>query len=350
MTERVDNRSAKGAAVYVQTNDVARNEAVAFRRSADGMLAPLGRFETGGRGTGTPHLPSQSSVVLSDDGRWLLITNAGSDDLSLLMAEDDRLRLSDRVSSGGARPTSVAVNGDLVYVLNNGTPNISGFRLRDGRLTPLEDSARSLSAGNADPAQVSFSPDGRTLVVTERGTNSISAYRIDERGYAEGPTTIPAAGRTPYGFDFTPQGSMIVTEAFGGEAGAAAASSYAVAGAGRLAAVSGSVGDTRSEVCWAAVTRDGRFAYVTNFGDGTVSSYQVANDGGLTLLEPVAGSTGRDAKGIRDEAITPDGRYLYAIDTDGRRVLGWAVGQDGRLAPVGAFEGVPQTVAGLAAR
>ncbi|WP_131744740.1 beta-propeller fold lactonase family protein [Frankia sp. Cppng1_Ct_nod] len=348
MTERMNGQSVKGAAVYAQTNDAARNEVVAFRRSADGRLAPLGRFGTGGRGTGAPHLPSQSSVILSDDGRWLLVTNAGSDELSLFSVEEDGPRLADRVSSGGARPTSVAVNGDLVYVLNNGTPNISGFRIRDGRLTPLGDSTRPLSAGNADPAQVSFSPDGRTLVVTERGTNSISAFAIGDRGYAEGPTTIPAAGRTPYGFDFTPQGSMIVTEAFGGEAGAAAASSYTVADAGRLAPVSGSVGDTRSEVCWAAVTRDGRFAYVTNFGDGTVSSYRVEEDGSLALLEPVAGSTGRGEKGIRDEAITPDGHYLYAIDTDGQRVLGWTVGQDGRLTPVGAFEGVPQTVAGLA--
>jgi hypothetical protein len=69
---------------------------------------------------------------------------------------------------------------------------------------------------------------------------------------------VTASGETPYGFDFTPEGSLIVTEAFGGASGAAAASSYAVAGGGQLTAVSGSVGDTRSEVCWAAVTNDGQ--------------------------------------------------------------------------------------------
>ncbi len=46
----------------------------------------------------------------------------------------------------------------------------------------------------------------------------------------------------------------------------------------------------------------------------------------------------------------PPVRATGAVTPDGRRVLGWAVGQDGRLAPVGVFEGVPQTVAGLAAR
>ena len=140
-----------------------------------------------------------------------------------------------------------------------------------------------------------------------------------------------------------------MTEAFGGEIGAAAASSYSLAEPGRLAPVSASIGDTRSEVCWAAITNDGRFAYVTNFGDGTISSYAIGGDGSIELLEPVAASTSSGEKGIRDEAISRDGRYLYAIDADAQRVYGWTVGGDGRLAPVGEFEGVPATVAGIAA-
>ena len=346
MTEQSSNVAT---AVYVQTNDATENEVVAFGRREDGQLAPLGRFPTGGRGTGEPHLPSQSSIVLSDDGAQLLVVNAGSDELSLFSVGDGGLLLSDRVASGGATPTSVAIHGDLVYVLNNGTPNIAGFKIDNGRLVELEGSARPLSADNADPAQVSFSLDGRTLVVTERGTDSISAYAIDERGHASGPTTIKSSGKTPYGFDFTPDGAMIVTEAFGGALGAAAASSYSLTDPGRLAPVSGSVGDTRSEVCWAAVTKDGRFAYVTNFGDGTISSYEIARDGRLALRDAVAGSTRLGEKGIRDEAISRDGRYLYAIDADAQKVFGWTVGSDGALASIGAFEGVPQTVAGLAA-
>ena len=180
------------------------------------------------------------------------------------------------------------------------------------------------------------------------GTNSISSYVIDDRGYAEGPTTIKSSGRTPYGFGFT-NGSLIVAEAFGGEIGAAAASSYAVTGSGQLTLVSGSVGDTRSEVCWAAVTNDGRFVFVTNFGDGTVSSYEIAADGSLTLGDPVAAATRQGEKGVRDEAVSSDGRYLHAIDADAQTLFGWAVGQRGQLTPVGEFEGVPDTVAGLAA-
>jgi len=332
--------------IYVQTNDAERNEVIAFDRSDDGRLQRLGRYETGGRGTGKPHLASQSSVALSDDGSHLLVTNTGSDELSVFAVEPDGLRLEATVASGGSTPTSVAVHGDIAYVLNNGSPNISGFQLDGQGPTPIAGSTRALGDG-ADPAQVSFSPDGRTLVVTERGTNAISSFAIGGDGLAEGPTTIASSGATPYGFDFA-DGAVIVTEAFGGAEGKAAASSYAVSG-GRLAPVSESVADTRSEVCWAAATRDGRFVYVTNFGDGTISSYTVGEGGRIELLEAVAATTRLGEAGIRDEAITGDGRFLYAIDADAQRVFGWTIGGDGKLEPVGEFEGVPVTVAGLAA-
>jgi 6-phosphogluconolactonase (cycloisomerase 2 family) len=330
--------------IYVQTNDAERNEVVIFDRAADGSLTAFGRLETGGRGSGKPHLASQSSVVLS--GERLLVTNAGSDELSLFAVRADGLQLEATVATGGSQPTSVAVAGELAYVLNNGTPSIAGFSLAGGGLEPIAGSTRRLADG-ADPAQIAFGPGDRTLVVTERGTNSISTFAVADDGLADGPQTIPSSGATPYGFGFA-GGSVIVTEAFGGEVGAAAASSYALEG-DRLVPVSASVADTRSEVCWAAVSKDGRFVYVTNFGDGTISSYAIGDDGSLELLEPIAASTNLGTKGVRDEAITGDGRFLYALDADARRVYGWSLTADGKLEPVGDADGLPETVAGLAA-
>ena len=103
--------------IYVQTNDAKRNEVVAFDRNADGTLTAIGHFETGGRGSGTPHLASQSSIVVSGDR--LLVANAGSDELSLFGVTAAGLDLVSRVPSGGSHPTSVAVHGELAYVLNN---------------------------------------------------------------------------------------------------------------------------------------------------------------------------------------------------------------------------------------
>src|SRR5919197_877087 len=150
-------KNEQAGAVYVQTNDADDKEVVPYRRSADGALQPLGRYATGGRGNGMPHLPSQSSVVLSGDGRWLLVTNAGSDDVSLFAVESEGLRLADRAASGGSGPTSVAIHDDLVYVLNNGSAGIAGFRIAEGKLTALEGSSRPLSAPDADGGQARFS-------------------------------------------------------------------------------------------------------------------------------------------------------------------------------------------------
>jgi hypothetical protein len=40
---------------------------------------------------------------------------------------------------------------------------------------------------------------------------------------------------------------------------------------------------------------------------------------------------------------------LYALDADSNRIFGWAVDDDGALGPIGSWEGLPATVAGLAA-
>ena len=324
-------------AVYLQTNDAEKNEVVAFNRGANGTLTTLGSYATGGRGTGKPHLPSQSSIVVSGDR--LLVVNAGSDDVSLFAIAADGLSLLDRAASGGSTPTSVAVRDANVFVLNaGGEANVTGFTIGEAGLTPTGDT-RALAG--SDPAQIGFTPDGASLIVSDRANDALLELPV---GGGE-PMRHASSGATPYGFDFAPDGTLVVTEAFGGAVGAAATSSYSAG----LQPVSKSVANTRSEVCWAAVTKDGRYVFVTNFGDGSISSYAIGPDGSLSLVDPVAGSTVLGEKGVRDEALSSDGRFLYTLDADARKVFAFAVRDDGRLDPVGDFDGLPATAAGLAA-
>jgi 6-phosphogluconolactonase len=84
-----------------------------------------------------------------------------------------------------------------VYVLNaGGTPNITGFRLHQNRLTPIAGSTRALPAGSA-PAQVSFSPDGAFLAVTLKARNQIAVFPVVD-GLAGAPVYSPSAGQTPF--------------------------------------------------------------------------------------------------------------------------------------------------------
>jgi 6-phosphogluconolactonase (cycloisomerase 2 family) len=218
----------------------------------------------------------------------------------------------------------------------------------ESSLEPLHDATLELSRADAEPAQVGFAADGSLLVVTERATDAISVFSVDRRGVAHDRMTIASSGATPYGFDVARNGTLVVTEAFGGAPGEAAASSYAVRGAA-LEPVSRSVASSRSEVCWAVATQDGLHVYVTNFGDGSISRYAVRDDGSLELVEPVAAMTVRDVKGIRDAARSGDGRFLYALDADARRVFGWRIEDDGSLTSLYEVDGLPATAAGLAA-
>ena len=173
-----------GGFVYVQTNDADHNDVVAFARRAGGKLERLDSYLTGGKGSGEPHLPSQSSVAL-EAGR-LFVTNAGSNDVTVFSAAGEKLDLLDRVESGGSTPRSVAVHGDHVYVLNTGgEPNVAGFVLEGDRLAAVEGSTRS---AGSDPAQVAFSPDGRTLLVTDRA-DKIHVFAIDGDGRAQAKVT-----------------------------------------------------------------------------------------------------------------------------------------------------------------
>jgi 6-phosphogluconolactonase (cycloisomerase 2 family) len=338
--------SKQSMGVYVQTNESTANRVIAFDRAPDGALTHLGAYETGGAGDGLSHLTSQGSVLASGDGRHLLVTNAGSGDVSVFATRPAGLERVQTISSGGKAPKSIAEHEGRVVVLNTAEPSLGVFRLAaDG----LELVAVVPVSAATDPAQVGFSPDGSILVVTDRGTDSIVTYDVGADGAIGEERVQPSSGPTPYGFAFTSRGTLVVTEAFGAQIGKAAASSYVLSG-GSITPVTRSSGNGRSEICWAVVTRDDRYAFTTNFADGAVSRYAIGADGSIALDDAVAGTAVDGATGLRDEDLTDDGKFLYAVDADARRIFGWAVGDDGSLAAVGSWEGLPPTVAGLAAR
>jgi 6-phosphogluconolactonase len=333
--------------VYTSTNAATGNEIRAFDRGADGSLSPAGSFATAGAGTGVG-LGSQGAVRLTDRGRRLFAVNAGSDSITSFKLSGRGLRLRDVEPSSGDRPISLTVHGDLLYVLNAGSDQISGFRVRGGGdLEPLAGSTRNLSGAGTDPAQVEFSPDGDLLVVTEKATNRIDTFRVGRDGRAGPALSQPSAGQTPFGFAFDPRGNLIVSEAFGGAENASALSSYRVGGDGAIAPISPVVRTEQTAACWVVVTENGRFAYTTNTGSGSISSYAVDRDGSISLLESVAADTGAGSSPT-DMALDGD-RHLFALGSGTGTVGSYRVRGDGSLAPVDVVGGLPAGTTGLAA-
>ena len=245
-----------------------------------------------------------------------------------------------------------------LYVLNAGDPNqgiaanITGFRVdADGRLGAIPNSTRALSTAAPGPAQVQFHPWGDTLVVTEKDTNRIDLFDVDD-GVA-GPAVVhPSSGQTPFGFSFDKRGHLIVSEAFGGAPNASAMSSYDLTdAASALEVISASVPTLQTAACWVAVTKNGKFAYTTNTGSGTISGYRISRSGELTLLDAdgVTASTGAGSTPL-DIALSRDGRFAFSLNPGVGTIASFRVGAGGGLASVGTVPGIPASASGLVAR
>jgi 6-phosphogluconolactonase len=338
--------SADGfGAVYTSTNATSGNEILVYNRAADGSLSYQASYATGGLGSDTG-LGSQSAVILSQNNHWLFVVNAGSNQISTFAVGSQGLTLVGIVDSGGLYPVSLTTYKDWLYVLNaGGSGNIQGFRIADnGSLAPIAGSSQPVSNSGVGAAsglaQVAFNSDGTILVVTEKTTSLLDTYPV-VNGVAGAPSTHASAGAVPFGFAFDRHNHAVVSEASG------SVSSYLVETNG-FSVISPAVANGQVAACWIAISKNDKYAYTTNAGSGTISSYAIAEDGALTLLNAVAGSTGAGSAPI-DMAFSNNGIYLYALANAAHTITMFQMGADGSLNNMGAI-GVPVGVAGLAAQ
>lgn len=336
--------------VFTSTNAPSVNELLVYAPTRRG-LELVQRVSTQGQGTGAG-LGSQGAVTLSGDGRYAFVVNALSNTLTTFVIRRDSIEPGSVVSTGGLTPISVAEHEGIVYVLNaGGDGNVSGFRNDNGRLKPIAGSVHPLSqAGNTNPAQVGFSADGDALVVTEKGTNRLTSYRVRDNGSISDPIVTPSSGQTPFGFSFDRRDHLFVTEAFGGAPNASALSSYRLQDfpAAKPYLVSASVPTTQTAACWVVVTPNSKYAYTTNTGSSSVSGYRIARSGKVDLLNPTAGLTPAGSRPI-DAAVTPWGRELYVLSAGSQTISAFEVGADGSLKSTATVGDLPVGTVGLAA-
>lgn len=348
--EPIDRPPAPGS-VYTMSNAAGGNAILVFDRLADGRLVSRGSVPTGGAGTGAG-LGNQGGIVVTRNERWLLAVNAGSNTLSVFEVRPRGLQLVDVEATGGLQPISVTEHRGLVYVVHAGSDDIAGFVLeRNGRLHALPGSTRPLSSSAVGPAQISFTPDGRQLLVTEKNTNKIVTFAVGRFGLPADMRVLDSSGATPFGFAFGKRDQVFVSEAFGGTVNASATSSYEIGDDGTLMPISPSVATNQTAACWAATTPDGRFVYVTNAGSGSISGYAIDFDGDIALLDG-DGRTGVTGDGSTpiDVVVTDSGRFLYSLNSGTHTIGAFRIGEDGSLDPLPFATGLPESANGLAAR
>lgn len=156
---------------------------------------------------------SMISNVFADQNARMVYTMSNASSGNAVLAYEQR---GDALIPAGSFPTQGTGSG-------GGPGNITGFELTSRNiLKPIPGSTRSLSGAATAPAQIELNPEGNALVVTEKATQIIDTYIVDEDGVAAGPISQPSSGVTPFGFAFNTRGVLIVSEAFGGTANASA--------------------------------------------------------------------------------------------------------------------------------
>ncbi len=331
--------------VYTESNDAGTNHVIIYKKNADGSLTYQASVASGGAGTGAL-FGSQGALVLDDNHTWLYAVNAGSNSVSSFKVGDGGgLTLAHTVASGGTLPVSVTVDKNYLYVVNQASANINGYTIGSGgSLTVIPSTNLALSAPTADPGQISFHPNGSQLYITERGTDKITSFRVNDQGVAHGRRVNASAGVTPFGFDFA-RTYMVVAHAHMDLPNLGGAGSYALSNSGKVTAVNGNVPNNQTAACWTATTRYGRFAFIANSFSDNISSYYINANGVAYLINESAAPT--DAR-PRDIAIIRN-YNLYVLNITDHTISEYYRGPAGTLHTIGHVTNVPVWAAGLAA-
>ena len=332
--------------VFVQTDNTAGNQVVAYDRADNGVLTLANTYNTGGLGgildgSAVDHLASQGSLTYDPSNALLYAVNAGSNTVSVFSVRGDQLTLRQVVNSGGTFPVSVAAHGDLVYVLNaEGEGSLQGYFVAFGHLFPIPGSNRSLGLtpvtnGNQftnTPGQVAFSPDGSQVVVTTKANgNDIDVFHVGFLGLlSSSPVENSEPGAVPFGITFDPAGHLVVAESSSTDP---ALATFVLNRDGTVTPFD-TVGTGQPATCWVAPA--GGFFYTSNAGGPSVSGFQDTATGQLTLL----GKTTTDP-GTVDGSASANGQFLY-VQTGGNGIVDeFQVNSNGSLTEIGSV-----TVAG----
>ncbi|MBL8820022.1 MAG: lactonase family protein [Planctomyces sp.] len=192
--------------------------------TADGSLKPAASF--------VQHVGSSVSeerqkaahahcFVISPDNRFALAADLGLDQILVYAIDPSSGQIKPAeqpfvrtLPGAGPRHLTFHPNGKDVYVINELANSVTHFSYQasDGRLT--ERSTISTLPedfkGTSYCADLKITPDGKHLFGTNRGHDSIAAYRINSDGTLEHLANVPSRGAGPQNLAITPDGQWLL--------------------------------------------------------------------------------------------------------------------------------------------
>lgn len=306
--------------------------------------------------------PNPAFLTIRPDHHFLYAVNwkaSGNEpgDTVSAFAIDPRtaqLKFLNKVSSHGEMPTHLATDarGNTLVVANYGSGTVASFPIAaDGRLgeaiTVDQHTGPPVAAHGGIPHahDVLFSPDQRLVFIAELGLDRVYAYRFDADKHTlsphEPPYTTAAAGSGPRHMALHPNGKFL----FVNNETNSTVTSFAREGDGgtlrEIQTISTLPADFQGKNSTAEIQIDraGKFLYVSNRGDDSIAVFAVdPASGKMTFVE----RDGTQGKMPRNFSLDPTGAYLFAANQDSGSVVLFRVDPGtGRLRATGQVLDVP---------
>jgi YVTN family beta-propeller protein/autotransporter-associated beta strand protein len=249
-----------------------------------------------------------AGVSVTPDGRYVYITNNGSNTISVIDSVSRAVVGSINVPTG---PIGVATSPDAkqVYATSPGfIPDNRGFA---GNTVSIVNTAKNTLAGaitpGIGPIGVAFTPDGAHAYVANSSSNSVSVINTATKSVA---LSIPV-GNSPTGVAMSPNGQYVyVANQSNNGNGASPGTVSVISTATNGVAFSIPVGNSPTGV---AISPSGQYVYVTNMnnGNGGAGTVSVINTATNTVVSTI--TVGISPIGI---SVTPDGKYVYVANSN----------------------------------
>jgi 6-phosphogluconolactonase len=230
----LNRQSAEGtAACYVDVDKTGKTVLVANYSSgsvaalpikADGSLGEPTSFVQHKGSSVNPQRqkePHAHSIVISPDNKYALAADLGTDKIFCYKLDAEMAKLTPNKppfarppAGAGPRHLTFDPKGKRVYVINELLNSVtvfdhnaeSGTLAEKQTISTLPDGLQSASYC----ADVKVTPDGRYLYGTNRGHDSIAAYRIGEDGRLSLIAIQPSLGKGPQNLAITPDGQWLL--------------------------------------------------------------------------------------------------------------------------------------------
>lgn len=163
--------------------------------------------------------PWPHSTFTTRDGKRLLACDLALDRVMIYDIDENDGRLTParqpfaQVGSGaGSRHLAISANGRFVYVVNelDCTLSVFAWDAESGRMTTVQTVPTVAWAlvDSCQPAEIVIAPDGATLYVTNRGSETVGIFAVDAATGRVAPAgQVPTLGKVPRHITLSPDGA-----------------------------------------------------------------------------------------------------------------------------------------------